>query len=174
MDAKLDPFIYEKGNNLEVVYINPNQGVKITLSNPQRPTDECAIMLPLERLESFIYYLAGIAKITGIKIPYGKDCKMRALDVTEKKAKSFDEMENKAITVIEKVLSEGRDVDDLTKVALQSLNIVAKNRQTLTNRQAIGWSIAHTIATPEELKKYIEVTNPELSKLLQGDKVKKV
>lgn len=171
MEAKLAPYYYKKGNELEVVLINPLDGFKITVGSKK---DQSALLVPLDEIEELIKYIVRVAKISGNTLTFDTECKMRALDVTENKAKKFDEMEDKAIGLIAKVLSEEREVDDLTKVALQSLNIVSKNRQTLTNRQAIGWSIAHTIATPEELKRYIAVTNPELSKLLRGETPKQV
>lgn len=173
MDAKFQPYYYEKGTELEIAFINPIDGFKIALVSQGEVS---AILVPIDEIEELIKYIVRAAKISGntLSLSFDTECKMRALNVTENKANKLDQMEDKAINLISKVLSEEREVDDLTKVALQSLNIVAKNRQTLTNRQAIGWSIANTIATPEELKRYIAVTNPELTKILTGEERKQV
>ena len=171
MEAKFAPYYYKKGNEIEVVFINPLDGFKVTIVDKNNYS---AVLVPLDEIEELIKYIAKAAKISGNTLTFDTECKMRALDITESKAQKFDVMEDKAIELIEKVLTEEREVDDLTKVALQSLSIVSKNRQTLTNRQAIGWSIANTIATPEELKRYIAVTNPELTKILTGEPRKQV
>lgn len=167
MEAKLSPYYYKNGNELEIAYISPEDGFKITVVDKNNYS---AVLVSLDEVEELVKYVINTAKISGNTLTFDTECKMRALDVSENKAAKFDAMEDKAIKIIEQALTESREVDDLTKVALQSLNIVAKTRQTLTNRQAIGWSIAHTIASPEELKRYIAVTNPELTKILDGSK----
>lgn len=167
MDAKFAPYYYKKGNELEIVYINPEDGFKVTVISQNNYS---ALLVPIGEIEELIKYFVRTAKISGNTLTFDKESKMRALDITESKVKKFDELENKAISVIEKALEGEGDIDGVTKIAIQTLNIVSKNRQTLTNRQAIGWSIAHTIAAPEELKRYIAVTNPELTKILVGDK----
>lgn len=167
MEAKLSPYYYKKGNEIEIQYIGTTDGFKITLVSQNNFT---AILVPIDEIEELIKYFVRAAEISGNTLNFNTECKMRALDVTESKIDMLDEMENKAIGLISEVLSGKREVDDLIKIALQSLNIVAKNRQILTSRQAIGWSIANTIASPEELKRYIAVTNPELTKILVGNK----
>jgi hypothetical protein len=83
----------------------------------------------------------------------------------------MEKMEVKAIDIIVDVLDEKREVDDTAKMAMKTLGVVAKNRQTLTNRQAIGFSMAQSIANESQLKKYISVTNPKVQKALAGKAV---
>lgn len=93
---------------------------------------------------------------------------MKNLDITDASIEKMEKMESKAIDIINDALNGNRDVDDAAKLAIKSLSVVAKNRQTLTNRQAIGFSMAQSIATETQLKKYIAVTNPKVQKALTG------
>ena len=93
---------------------------------------------------------------------------MKNLDITDASIEKMEKMESKAIDINNDALNGNRDVDDAAKLAIKSLSVVAKNRQTLTNRQAIGFSMAQSIATETQLKKYIAVTNPKVQKALTG------
>ena len=91
---------------------------------------------------------------------------MSSLDMTEAKIKDLDSLETSAITIMQKVMKDERDMDDTAKAAIKVLNMVAKNRQTLTAREGIRMSMVTYIADEAELKKYVLATQPQIKKLL--------
>lgn len=94
---------------------------------------------------------------------------MKNLEMTEVKAQKLSEVEDLALETVKDAL-KGTVAADApeAKLASHTLSVVAKNRQTLTARQAIGFNMASTIASEKELKRYIEITNPEVKKALTG------
>jgi hypothetical protein len=94
---------------------------------------------------------------------------MNTLEMTQAKAEKLSAVEDKAIEVVRDALGGVTASDsDEAKLAIKTLNIVAKNRQTLTARQAIGFSMAQAVGTDKELKQYIAVTNPQVRAALKG------
>lgn len=94
---------------------------------------------------------------------------MSTLQISEAKAKKLDEIEDLALDTIREALKGEIAADaEEVKIAVKIASIVAKNRQTSTHRSAIEFGMATGIATPEELKKYIEITNPQVTKALTG------
>ncbi len=92
---------------------------------------------------------------------------MISLPITEKRAKAFDEIESLSLETIKNALNGDLDAsDDKVKVAAKMMGVVAKNRQTMTNRSAIEFNMATTIATEAQLEKYIATTMPEVKKAL--------
>lgn len=95
---------------------------------------------------------------------------MITLQITDAKAKKLDEVEDLALEEIRSALKGETAADDeVVKVAVKTLSMVAKNRQTSSHRAAIEFGMATSIATDEQLKKYIEVTNPQVQKALTGE-----
>jgi len=94
---------------------------------------------------------------------------MSTLDVSESKAKKLDEMEHSALDILNDFFTGKRAFGDEVKLAMQSLNVVAKNRQTLTAREGLRFNMIMTITDdPKALKKYVNATSPEIGKLLPG------
>ena len=93
---------------------------------------------------------------------------MANLDVSEQKCKKLNELEDEAIDMLLSALKGNREVDEEVKLAMKALNVVSKNRQTLSHRQALEFAIARVTMTDAELKKYAEVTSPEVKKLLKS------
>lgn len=93
---------------------------------------------------------------------------MSNLDVTEMKAGKLNKLEDSAIQILQGFVDGNRDCDEVVKGSLKIMNVVAKNRQTVTHRTAIEFGMATSIATEEQLRKYIEVTNPQVKKALAG------
>ena len=92
---------------------------------------------------------------------------MISLQITEKKAASLNEIEELSLDTIKKALNGDMDTsDDAVKVAAKMMGVVAKNRQTMTNRCAIEFNMASTIASEAQLEKYIAATMPEVKKAL--------
>lgn len=94
---------------------------------------------------------------------------MITLQMTKAKAKGLEEIEDLSLITIKSALKDeiGAD-DDKVKVAVKMMGVVAKNRQTMTNRSAIEFGMAASIADDKQLKKYIETTSPEIKKALGG------
>ena len=94
---------------------------------------------------------------------------MNNLDLTQEKADKMSEIENLSLDVIKDALNESIDADEeKVKVATKMLSTVAKNRQTLTNRAAIEFGMAKSIASEADLKKYVKVTSPHIQKAISG------
>jgi hypothetical protein len=93
---------------------------------------------------------------------------MKNLDLSKEKMESIDRLETLAIKTLEQALDDKREIDDKVKVAVKVVSMVAKNRQTLTAREGIRFSMASSIATEAQLKKYIAVTQPDIRKALAG------
>ena len=94
---------------------------------------------------------------------------MVTLQMTEAKARKLEEVEGLALDVIKDALDDNIAADDeKVKVAVKTLSVVAKNRQTSTHRVGIDFGMATSIATEEQLKKYIEATSPHIKKALAG------
>lgn len=94
---------------------------------------------------------------------------MNTLVMGETQAQKYSEMENHALGILTEFFKGNREFGDDVKMAMQGLNIVGKNRQTLTARQGIRFSMVRAITDDAKiLKKYVESTNPEMGKLLKG------
>ncbi len=92
---------------------------------------------------------------------------MNSLDMTEAKAKNMSEIEDLSLETIQQALSDEVEADDeKVKVAVKMMGVVAKNRQTLTNRAAVEFGMARSIATEKELHRYVTVTSPQIQKAL--------
>ena len=94
---------------------------------------------------------------------------MNHLQVTDAKAGKLGELEDLSMTAIKAALTGKKASDsEEVKIAVKVLGIVAKTRQTLTNRSAIEFGMASSIGSDEQLKKYVAVTNPQVQKALKG------
>lgn len=94
---------------------------------------------------------------------------MITLQMTQAKSDSLSEIEDLALATVQKALKDEIDADDeKVKVAVKMMGIVAKNRQTMTNRTAIEFGMASSIATEKQLESYVKVTNPQIQKALGG------
>ena len=93
---------------------------------------------------------------------------MSSLDMSKKKIKALDELETLAIKTLTEAMNDVRDVDDKVQVAMKVANMVSKNRQTMTAREGIRFSMASSIADEKELKRYIAITQPDIKRALSG------
>lgn len=85
--------------------------------------------------------------------------------MTTQKIRKMDKVEDLSLDVIKNALETGADSDDeQVKVAVKMMGVVAKNRQTMTNRSAIEFSMANRVGTDTELKSYVKATNPQIQK----------
>lgn len=95
---------------------------------------------------------------------------MSNLDLTQAKIANLENLEDVAIRTLTQALKDEREVDDKVQIAMKVANMVAKNRQTMTAREGIRFSMAQSIGTDDQLEKYIAVSQPEVRKALQGKK----
>lgn len=94
---------------------------------------------------------------------------MITLQMTEAKAKGLGEIEDLSMATVKQALKDEIGADDeRVKVAVKMLGMVAKNRQTMTNRSAIEFGMVSSIATEAQLKKYVAATNPQIQKAISG------
>ncbi len=98
---------------------------------------------------------------------------MFTLQMTEAKAKKLERVEDLALDAIREALDGTVPADDeKVKVAVKTMSVVAKNRQTSTHRVGIDFGMATSIATDEQLKTYIGATSPHIKKALAGKHIK--
>ena len=94
---------------------------------------------------------------------------MNTLGMTELKAEKMSKLEDMSLDTIKEALKgEISADDDKVKVAVKMMGVVAKNRQTLTNRSAIEFGMAQIIADEAGLKKYVKITSPQIQKAIGG------
>ena len=91
-------------------------------------------------------------------------------EIDEKRQAAFDKLEKTSIEAVQLAIGRGGDLDDSEKAAMKALGVVAKNRQTMTNREALKFSMASMVGTPAELKKYIAFSSPDVKKALASGK----
>ena len=92
---------------------------------------------------------------------------MNDLRITEAKAEKLDEVEDLALSTIKEALGGTIESDnENVKVAVKMMGVVAKNRQTLTNRSAIEFSMANAVLADGQLEKYVRATSPQIQKAL--------
>lgn len=94
---------------------------------------------------------------------------MNNLDISEAKASKLSKLEDAALEILQSCLDGNRDFDEISKSSLSIMSVIAKNRQTSTHRKAMEFSMACSIATEEQKKKYIAATSPQVLKALTGD-----
>lgn len=87
------------------------------------------------------------------------------LSMTEEKCERLSELEDKAIEIVLGALDGNEELGDRTKLAMQAINTVAKNRQTLSHRRAVEVGVARMAFSDDELKSYLKATAPEIKKL---------
>jgi len=94
---------------------------------------------------------------------------MATLQITEVKAKKMDEVEDLSLDAVKDALKgiNPADSEDV-KLAIKTLSVVAKNRQTSTHRSALEFGMVSSVATEEQRKKYIAATNPQIQKAIAG------
>ena len=94
---------------------------------------------------------------------------MSALDISESRAAEFDKFEGTCLRVLQEYLDNKRPGGDDIVVARTGLANVAKNRQTITARDAMRFNMVSAITEdPKVLKRYIKATQPEIKKLITG------
>jgi hypothetical protein len=92
---------------------------------------------------------------------------MNVLQITDQKAQQLDDVEAKALKILDKAL-ETEQYDDVAKMAMQATSMVAKNRQTQAHAAAIGFGMIQSVGTDAQIKRYVEVTNPQVKRALTG------
>lgn len=94
---------------------------------------------------------------------------MNFLEITEAKAKRINEAENLALDVICRALGDKIAADSpKVKIALGTYSVTGKNRQTTTHNVGLGFTMAAETLSPEQLKRYVEVSNPEIKRISQA------
>lgn len=92
---------------------------------------------------------------------------MNTLVMSDINAEKYSEMENQALDKIVKFLKGELDYGDEIKISIQGLNIVSKNRQTLTARQCLRFAMVRaSTEDPKVIKAYVEATDPAMGRLL--------
>ena len=94
---------------------------------------------------------------------------MNNLEINEVKATKLSQLEDDAISELSSAIKTGT-LTDTAKMSMQALQIVAKNRQTVTSRLCLQWSIITSLGTEGQQRKYATVTQPQIGKMLGGKK----
>ena len=94
---------------------------------------------------------------------------MSNLEMTNAKAKEMSDIEDMSLATVKEALNDEIEADDdKVKVAVKMMGVVAKNRQTLTNRSAIEFGMAQIIADEKGMKRYVAATCPQIQKAIGG------
>lgn len=97
------------------------------------------------------------------------------LEITKEKSETLSALEDIAIQTVGRAIRGNGELSDADKAAIKVLAVVAKNRQTGTARAALGFKMAKTLMSPEELKTYVAATMPVSQKQMPAkQKVKKL
>jgi len=94
---------------------------------------------------------------------------MQALTIPEETNERLLRLEYDALKVLGEVLRGERPMDDQVKAAQTALGVVAKNRQTMTNRQAIQVAMARTAGTDQEFGNFVRASAPEIWKAMHNN-----
>jgi hypothetical protein len=92
---------------------------------------------------------------------------MAQMELTPQAESKWNELENLSLEAVRTAVRRGGEMDNSEKAAVKALGIAAKNRQTCTARAALCFNMASAIASPDELQRYIQTTNPVIHKALQ-------
>jgi len=96
---------------------------------------------------------------------------MNNLEISESKANQLDELEAMSIKTLKEYIGGNRQGGDDIRIAAQMMQVVAKNRQTTTAREALRFNMITSITDdPKTLTKYAKATQPQIGKLLPGNK----
>jgi len=95
---------------------------------------------------------------------------MAQMELTPKSEQKWNELEEMSLDAVRSAIKRGGEMDDSEKAAVKALGIAAKNRQTSTARAALHYNMAAAIGSPDELKRYISITNPVVTKSLNAGK----
>lgn len=87
-------------------------------------------------------------------------------EIDKKRQAAFDELEMTSIKAVQEAIKHGGDLDGSEKAAVKALGIAAKNRQTMTAREALKFSMASMIGNPDQMAKYIAFSAPDVKKAL--------
>lgn len=94
---------------------------------------------------------------------------MANLDLSKSRAEDMDNLEGSAIKVMQQFFDGKRQGGDDVKLAMQTMNVVAKNRVTTTAREGMRFNMINAITDdPKILKRYVAASQPEIKKLLPG------
>ena len=92
---------------------------------------------------------------------------MAQMELTPQAEQKWIKLEELSLDVVRSAIQRGGDMDDSEKAAMKALNVVSKNRQTSSAREGLFFNMVSSIASPDELKRYIQTTNPVIHKALQ-------
>ena len=94
---------------------------------------------------------------------------MNALEIGKERAEQFDKLEATSINILQDYMDGKRQGGDDVVTARCVLNVIKGNRQTLTARDALRFSMASVFSDdPKLLKKYVTSTQPEIKKLVDA------
>lgn len=93
---------------------------------------------------------------------------MGNLDLTDAKMKNLNNLEDVAVRTLTQFLSDEREYDEKVSMAAKVANMVSKNRQTMTARECVRWTMIQEIGTEKQKCQYVAATQPEIQKVLTG------
>ncbi|HUV67893.1 MAG TPA: hypothetical protein VMW24_28645 [Sedimentisphaerales bacterium] len=95
------------------------------------------------------------------------------LEINEARAEQFTEIEGTALKIMQDYLGGDRQGGDEIKMAMQMLNVVSKNRQTTTAREALRFNMVDSLDDETIRRKYVTATQPGIRKLLPKSRERK-
>ena len=96
---------------------------------------------------------------------------MARLEISAVRAEQMDKLEETSIKVLQDYLDGKRQGGDDVVTARCILNVIKGNRQTQTAREALRFNMVSSMTdNPNQLRRYVEATEPEVKKLLRSAK----
>lgn len=90
---------------------------------------------------------------------------MNALEMQDDVAARMAVNEKKAVDILGAALDGAEVMGEKVALAMRVLQVTAKNRQTLTAREGVRYSMVRDTHTDDEVRAYVEATRPEVKKL---------
>ena len=91
-----------------------------------------------------------------------------SLEINEEKAAKMSELEDVSIDLLLEYLKGNRQGGDDVVVAKSAINTVKGNRVTTTAKEALRFSMAASVASESQLKRYVSAICPQIKKLLKA------
>ena len=92
-----------------------------------------------------------------------------SMELSKDAEEQYGKLELTCLKKLQRAMEED-ETNDVVKQAKEALAIIAKNRQTLSAREAVRFSMVASFGDEAQKRKYVEATQPQIRKILTGGK----
>lgn len=90
---------------------------------------------------------------------------MKTQKVTVKQV-NIGDLRNDALRVIQDAITGKREPDSRSQLSIKALNLIQRQEQLAASNERSRLRLIHRVMTPEELRKYVLVSQPEIKRLV--------